>query len=66
MDKTIVTIWITIWIVGLLVIANVYMAVGIVLLALKNYRLCVLSIFSALLYFLLTMLLIKFQSKARG
>lgn len=62
MDETILTIWI----VGLLIVANVFIAVGIILLALKNYLLYVFSFFGALLYLLLVMFLIKSQLKARG
>jgi len=56
----------TIWIVGLLIIANVFIAVGNVLLALKSYLLYALSLCGALLYFLLVMFLIKIQSQVRG
>jgi hypothetical protein len=51
----------TVWIVGMLIIANVYIAVSNVLLALKNYYLYGISFFGALLYFLFVFLLIKFN-----
>jgi hypothetical protein len=53
----------TIWIVGLLVIANVYIAVGSVLLAVNNYLLFLCSHAGALIYFLLALFLIKLNNK---